>query len=87
MDCYVGLMTCSRVTQPALLQSYYPLTKAGERFPRYDPVQQPCLQPRPEDDAVFLQGMLEGMANIEVATLAQHPSFADCTLLDHACCR
>lgn len=56
----------SGLMQHAVLQTYYPLLKAGERFPRYDPMKQPCLEPRPEDDAVFLQGMLEGMADIEV---------------------
>jgi len=35
---------------------YYPLTKAGERFPVNDPLLQPRLEPRPSDDAVFLQG-------------------------------
>lgn len=30
-----------------------------------DPQLAPCLDPRPESDAVFLQGLLEGMARIE----------------------
>jgi len=34
---------------------YYPLTAPGERFPVNDPGLQPRLEPRPEDDAVFLQ--------------------------------
>lgn len=44
---------------------YYPLLAPGERFPRNDPQLAPRLQPRPDDDAVFFQGMLEGMAHIE----------------------
>lgn len=44
---------------------YYPLPQAGERFPVNDPDLQPRLMPRPEDNARFLQGMLEGIARIE----------------------
>lgn len=44
---------------------YYPLLRPGERFPIADPALPPRLTPRPEDDAVFLQGMLEGIARIE----------------------
>ena len=44
---------------------YYPLLKPGERFPISDPVLPPRLDPRPPDDAVFLHGMLEGIARIE----------------------
>ena len=42
--------------------AYYPLLEPGERFPVNDPAQPPCLSPRPADDALFLQGMLEGIA-------------------------
>jgi len=35
---------------------YYPLVTAGERFPVNDPALAPRLEPRPADDAVFLQG-------------------------------
>ncbi len=45
--------------------SYYPLLAPGERFPRNDPTLPPRLDPRPADDAVFLQGLLEGIARIE----------------------
>ena len=45
---------------------YYPLPKPGERFPINDPNLEPCMEPRPKDDAVFLHGLLEGMARIEV---------------------
>ena len=44
---------------------YYPLPKAGERFPINDPDMQPKLSPRPADDHVFLQGIFEGIAAIE----------------------
>jgi len=46
--------------------TYYPLPKPGERFPIADPNLQPRLTPRPDDDAAFLQGILESMARIEV---------------------
>ncbi len=45
--------------------NYYPLTQAGERFPINDPDLPPRLTPRPADDALFFQGLLEGMAQIE----------------------
>jgi sugar (pentulose or hexulose) kinase len=44
---------------------YYPLLKPGERFPINDPEYAPRLAPRPRDDAVFFQAMLEGMTEIE----------------------
>jgi sugar (pentulose or hexulose) kinase len=44
---------------------YHPLLRPGERFPVADPHLAPRLDPRPEDDAAFLQGMLEGIARIE----------------------
>jgi sugar (pentulose or hexulose) kinase len=44
---------------------YYPLLKPGERFPVNDPAYPPRLSPRPDDDAVFFQGLLEGMTAIE----------------------
>lgn len=44
---------------------YYPLLAPGERFPVCDPRLPPRLEPRPQDDALFLHGMLEGMARIE----------------------
>ena len=44
---------------------YYPLLAAGERFPVNDSTLPPLLAPRPGDDVVFFQGMLEGMAAIE----------------------
>jgi sugar (pentulose or hexulose) kinase len=44
---------------------YYPLPCPGERFPYNDPGMRPRLTPRPADDVVFFQGLLEGMAAIE----------------------
>ncbi len=44
---------------------YYPLPKAGERFPIADPGLLPRLSPRPESPAQFLQGLFEGIAGIE----------------------
>lgn len=35
---------------------YYPLVAPGERFPVNDPQLPPRLEPRPDDDALFLQG-------------------------------
>jgi sugar (pentulose or hexulose) kinase len=44
---------------------YYPLARPGERFPINDPHFAPRLSPRPKEDHVFLQGVLEGIAAIE----------------------
>jgi len=44
---------------------YYPLLKPGERFPINDPNYPPRLTPRPEDDRLFFQALLEGIARIE----------------------
>jgi sugar (pentulose or hexulose) kinase len=43
----------------------YPLVTAGERFPVCDPGLQPVMGPRPDDDALYLHALLEGMARIE----------------------
>ena len=40
--------------------AYYPLPAKGERFPVNDPDKEPCIVPRPDDDAVFLQGASTG---------------------------
>ncbi|HYQ70691.1 MAG TPA: FGGY-family carbohydrate kinase, partial [Gammaproteobacteria bacterium] len=45
---------------------YYPLPARGERFPVNDPDLEPVLAPRPPEDARFFQGILEGIARIEV---------------------
>ncbi len=44
---------------------YYPLPAPGERFPINDPALSPRMTPRPNDDADFLHGLLEGIATIE----------------------
>lgn len=44
---------------------YYPLLCHGERFPINDPALPPRLDPRPQDRAEFLHGLLEGIARIE----------------------
>jgi sugar (pentulose or hexulose) kinase len=44
---------------------YYPLLKAGDRFPINDPLLPPKLAPRPADPVEFLHGLLESMARIE----------------------
>jgi len=45
---------------------YYPLVSPGERFPENNPGLQPRLTPRPADDGLFFQGLLEGIAAIEL---------------------
>lgn len=45
--------------------NYYPLISPGERFPIADPQLLPRLVPRPSDDILFFQAMLEGLADIE----------------------
>ena len=44
---------------------FRPLPRPGERFPVDDPSLLPILEPRPVSDALFLQGLLEGLADIE----------------------
>jgi D-ribulokinase len=48
-----------------------PLNGRGERFPVDDPDLEPVLEPRPVSDALFLQGLLEGLAEIERAGWAR----------------
>lgn len=45
--------------------NYYPLLKTGERFPINDPDLSPRITPKVDDDALFFQGLLEGIAEIE----------------------
>ena len=49
---------------------YYPLNRTGERFPVADPEMAPRLEPRPEDDADYLHGLLESIARVEAAGYA-----------------
>jgi sugar (pentulose or hexulose) kinase len=58
-------MTARLTPDQATGLDYYPLIHPGERFPVADNFKQPCLTPRPEDDVIFFQAMLEGMTNIE----------------------
>jgi xylulokinase len=51
-------------SQPAHYD-YYPLLRPGERFPVCDPNFPPRLTPRPDDNVVFLHGLLAGIARIE----------------------
>jgi len=44
---------------------YYPLPATGERFPYADPDMQSRITPRPDQDVVFFQALLEGLAAIE----------------------
>ncbi|WP_034935481.1 FGGY-family carbohydrate kinase [Gloeocapsa sp. PCC 73106] len=61
------LITLSEQINPDtnLNLDYYPLLKAGERFPINDPQLLPKLEPRIEEPHLFLQGLLEGIAAIE----------------------
>ncbi len=45
--------------------NYYPLPGPGERFPIDAPQYPPRLTPRPAEDRIFFQGILEGIARIE----------------------
>ena len=50
--------------QPTEL-NYYPLPATGERFPYNDSHKKNITEPRPDDDVIFFQALLEGIANIE----------------------
>jgi hypothetical protein len=50
---------------------FYPLPKPGERFPIADPALAPRETPRPADDALFLHGLLEGIARVEALGYAR----------------
>ena len=50
---------------------YYPLLRPGERFPVSDPDFPPRLEPRPDSDARFLHGLLDGIAGIEARGYAR----------------
>lgn len=45
---------------------YYPLPRPGERFPIADPRLAGRISPRPAEDCRFFQGLLEGIAAIEM---------------------
>lgn len=63
-EAVVALSARLDVTQPTGLD-YYPLAAKGERFPIADAELAPRLAPRPTDDAIFLQAILEGFARVE----------------------
>lgn len=44
---------------------YYPLPKPGERFPINDPTMASRVTPKPDDERLFFQGLLEGIAGVE----------------------
>lgn len=44
---------------------YYPLPKPGERFPINDPTMASRVAPKPDDERLFFQGLLEGIAGVE----------------------
>ena len=46
--------------------NYLPLNSIGERFPIDDPYLKPIITPSPVSDALFLQGLLEGLARVEL---------------------
>ncbi|NET17521.1 MAG: FGGY-family carbohydrate kinase [Okeania sp. SIO1H6] len=46
--------------------NYYPLIQKGDRFPINDPELLPRLDPQPENPVIFLHGLLEGIAKIEL---------------------
>ena len=50
---------------------YHPLPRAGERFPIADPTLPSRTAPRPADDVLFLQGLLEGVAAVEAQGYAR----------------
>ena len=45
--------------------NYYPLPRAGERFPINDSNKQDTTSPRPSSDVAFFQALLEGISDIE----------------------
>ncbi|AFY45128.1 FGGY-family carbohydrate kinase [Nostoc sp. PCC 7107] len=61
------LASLSQEIDPAKISNldYYPLLKAGDRFPINDPKLPPRLTPRPETPREFLHGLLESIARIE----------------------
>jgi sugar (pentulose or hexulose) kinase len=44
---------------------YYPLPGRGDRFPCQDPEMESRVTPRPDDDARFLQALMEGVTGVE----------------------
>ncbi len=44
---------------------YYPLAGRGERFPHHNPDMEERVGPRPENDILFLQALIEGVTSVE----------------------
>jgi sugar (pentulose or hexulose) kinase len=63
----IGELESRLIPECATNLNYYPLPGVGERFPHANASLEPRMQPRPADDARFLQGLLEGIASIEKA--------------------
>jgi sugar (pentulose or hexulose) kinase len=63
------MLSLSKQLKPDIVTNlnYYPLLKAGERFPINNPDLAPRISPKVESDAIFFQGLLEGIAEIEHA--------------------
>ncbi len=68
-----ALESLSRQIDPRrnLCLNYYPLPAKGERFPCNDPEMQPRLTPVPKSRVRFLQGLLEGITNVEKTAYAR----------------
>ncbi len=66
----VALSEAIDPSQPSGLD-YYPLLGRGERFPIADPALPARLEPRPDDDALFLHGLFDGIAGIEALAYAR----------------
>ena len=66
-DKQISLLSKRLDTEQLTDLAYYPLLREGERFPENNPHKQPELTPRPEDDRLFFQGILEGISRIEKA--------------------
>jgi len=60
---------------------YYPLAVKGERFPVADSNKAPILEPHPESDIDFFQGILEGIASIEGQGYQTLSELSACTVL------
>ena len=72
---------------------YYPLLTPGERFPVNDPALPPRLEPRPSDEARFLQGRAQGQGTLmharsqtNTSTPIHPPTHGQGTLM-HARCQ
>ena len=64
-DSQLEQLSCQIDGSKASHLDYYPLPKAGDRFPINDPHLPPRLEPRPDEPIEFLHGLLESLARIE----------------------